>query len=174
MAGSVSTLSDSRGVHRAIETERLVLRRPTEDDLPAYVIVTNGEESEREHNDAVAHWRAHGFGPWLVEVEGDPVGVVEVHYAGPGVTGIEPHEVEIGWVTIEEHRGMGFATEAARAALDDAWKRARPNHHGWIVAYIRPENSASIRVAERIGMRHEADGTTRSGHPMRLYRARPR
>ena len=157
---------------RAIATERLVLRQPTEHDLPAYVIVTNGEDSDREHKDAVAHWRAHGFGPWLVELDGAPIGFVEVHYAGPGVVGIEPHEVEIGWVTIEEHRGRGIATEAALAALDDAWERARPNHHGWIVAYIRPENGASIRVAERLGMRHEADGVTRSGHPMLLYRAR--
>lgn len=149
-----------------------MLRQPTYADLPAYITVTNGEDSEREHKDAVAHWRAHGFGPWLVELEGEPVGVVEVHYAGPGVTGIEPHEVEIGWVTVEPHRGNGFASEAARAALDDARERARPNHHGWIVAYIRPENVASIRVAERIGMRHEADGLTRSGDPMLLYRAR--
>lgn len=158
---------------RTLNTERLVLRQPTEADLPAYVIVTSGEESEREHKDAVAHWRAHGFGPWLVELDHELVGVVEVHYAGPGVTGIEPHEVEIGWVTIAEHRGKGIATEAARAALEDAWKHARPNHHGWIVAYIRPENAASIRVAERLGMLHEANGTTRSGHPMLVYRARP-
>jgi RimJ/RimL family protein N-acetyltransferase len=159
---------------RRLTTERLVLRQPTEDDLPAYVIVTNGEDAEREHKDAVAHWRAHGFGPWLVELEGVPVGVVEVHYAGPGVEGIEPHEVEIGWVTVEAHRGRGMATEAARAALDDAWEHARPNHHGWIVAYIRPENGASVRVAERLGMRHEAHGMTRSGHPALLYRAHPK
>lgn len=161
-----------RPLTREIATERLRLRQPTEADLPAYVIVTNGEDSEREHKDAVAHWRAHGFGPWLVELDGAPVGVVEVHYAGPGVVGIEPHEVEIGWVTIEEHRGRGIAAEAARAALGDAWEHASPNHHGWIVAYIRPENAASIRVAEGLGMRHEADGITRSGHPMRLYRSR--
>jgi RimJ/RimL family protein N-acetyltransferase len=149
-----------------------VLRQPTEADLPAYAIVTSGEDSEREHKDAVAHWRAHEFGPWLVELDSEPVAVVEVHYAGPGVTGIEPHEIEIGWVTVEEQRGTGIATEAARAALDDAWERARPNHHGWIVAYIRPENAASIQVAKRIGMHHEADGLTRSGDPMLLFRAR--
>ena len=153
-------------------TQRLVLRRPTEADLPAYVVVTAGEDSEREHLDAVAHWRAHGFGPWLVELDGEPVGFVEVHYAGPGVTGAEPHEIEIGWATVAEHRGKGFAIEAARAALGDAFERAYPNHHGWIFAYIRPENAASIKVAERLGMRHEADGITRSGDPMRIYRAR--
>jgi RimJ/RimL family protein N-acetyltransferase len=159
---------------RRLTTERLVLRQPTEGDLPVYVIVTNGEDAAREHKDAVAHWRAHGFGPWLVELDGKPVGVVEVHYAGPGVVGIEPHEVEVGWVTIEGDRSQGIATEAARAALEDAWEHAMPNHHGWIVAYIRPENTASIRVAEKLGLRHEADGVTRSGHPALLYRAWPK
>ncbi len=44
--------------------------------------------------------------------------------------------------------------------------------HGWIVAYIRPENTASIRVAEKLRLRHVADGITRSGHPMLIYRTR--
>ena len=158
---------------RRIRTPRLVLRQPTEHDLPAYVIVTNGENSEREHVDALAHWRSFGWGPWLVEADGQPVGAVEVHYAGPGPTGIEPHEIEIGWAIVEERRGEGFATEAARAALDDAFEHAKPNYHGWIFAYIRPENADSIRVAEKLGMCHEADGLTRSGDAMLIFRARP-
>jgi len=157
---------------RRITTRRLVLRQPTEDDLPAYVTVTNGENSEREHIDAIAHWRSFGWGPWLVEARGEPVGTLEIHYAGPGPKGIEPHEVEIGWAIVQERRGEGFATEAARAAIDDAFEHAKPNYHGWIVAYIRPENVASRRVAEKLGMRPEVDGLTRSGHPMRIYRAR--
>ena len=156
-----------------LRTERLVLRQPEAGDLPAWVAVGGEADAERELKDALAHWRAHRFGPWLVEADGEPVGVLEVHYAGPGVTGIEPHEVEIGWTIAESRRGNGFAIEAGRAALEDAWDRARPNHHGWIVAYIRPENAASQRVAARIGMRHEADGLTRSGDPMQLWRARP-
>jgi RimJ/RimL family protein N-acetyltransferase len=156
-----------------LETARLVLRQPGPDDLGAYVTVIGEEDGEREHRDAIAHWRAHGFGPWLVEEAGVPIGILEIHYAGPGVTGIEPHEVEVGWTIEEQKRGNGFAAEAGRAALDDAIERARPNHHGWIVAYIRPENLISQRVAARIGMRHEADGLTRSGDPMQIWRARP-
>ncbi len=149
-----------------------MLREPGPADLDAYVTVLGADDAEREHRDAIGHWRAHGFGPWLVEAAGRPVGVLEIHYAGPGVTGIEPHEVEIGWTTAAPHRGRGLATEAARAALDDAFERARPNHHGWIVAYIRPENEVSKRVATNLGMRHEADGLTRSGHPMQIWRVR--
>ena len=153
-----------------LRTERLSLRRPVAEDLDAYVAVLGEEEAEREHREALAHWRAHGFGPWLVELDGEPIGVAEVHYAGPGVTGIEPHEVEIGWAIVEAQRGRRFATEAARAALVDAFDRARPNHHGWIVAYIRPENETSKRVATRIGMRRAGDGLTRSGDPAELWR----
>ena len=155
-----------------IETARLVLRQPTADDLQAYETVVGPEDAPREHKDAVAHWRAHGFGPWLIDADGELVGDIEIHYAGPGVSGIEPHEIEIGWTIVEAYRGKGFATEAGRAALDDAFQRAQPNHHGWVVAYIRPENAPSRRVAEHLGMRHEADGLTRSGHPMLVYRVR--
>ena len=167
-----------------ITTERLVLRRPGPEDLASYVAVMGQDDAERELRDAIAHWRAHGFGPWLVETvadasseavgdaSGEPVGVLEIHYAGPGVTGIEPHEVEIGWTIAESRRGNRLAQEAGRAALDDAFERAVPNHHGWIVAYIRPENAVSQRVAAAIGMRHEADGLARSGDPMQIWRAR--
>ena len=173
---SVVTAKDGRGDGPTLTTERLALRRPAAGDLAGYIAVLGEEDAEREHRDALAHWRAHGFGPWLVETRGngpEAVGVLEIHYAGPGVTGIEPHEVEVGWTVAEGRRGNGFAVEAGRAALADAFERARPNHHGWIVAYIRPENVASQHVAERVGMRHESDGLTRSGDPMQIWRARP-
>ena len=151
-----------------LETERLVLRRPTDDDLPAYTEVLGEEDAPRELLDAIAHWRAHGFGPWLVlESPGWPAGVLEIHYAGPGVTGIRPDEVEIGWTVAPPKRGRGIATEAAAAAATDALTRTRAP---WLVAYIRPENAISITVAERIGMRFHANGLTRSGHPALIYR----
>ena len=157
---------------RRIETSRLTLRQPAASDLAAYVEVLGEDDAPREHRDAIAHWRAHGFGPWLVEEAGHPVGVLEIHFAGPGVTGIQPHEVEVGWTVVELARGRGVATEAGMAALDDAIERAKPNEHGWIVAYIRPENVISQRVATKLGMRYEADGLTRSGHPMEIWRIR--
>jgi RimJ/RimL family protein N-acetyltransferase len=129
--------------------------------------VEEESEAQRELYDAVAHWRAHGFGPWLVEENDRTIGILEVHYAGPGVTGIEPNEVEVGWAVVEHARGRGVATEAALAAVADAWARTDAP---WLVAYIRPENAMSIRVADRLGMRHVADGLTRSGDPMLIYR----
>lgn len=56
-----------------------------------------------------------------------------------------------------------------RAALADARERVAPP---WFVAYIRPENAASLRVAEKLGLRREGEGLTRSGEPMLIYRLR--
>lgn len=152
-----------------IASERLVLRRPQPEDLPAYERIQGEDDAQRELYDALAHWRAHAFGPWIVEEDGNPVAVLEVHYAGPGVTGIRPDEVEIGWTVATPARGRGIAVEAARVAVPDAFERTGAP---WLVAYIRPANAVSIRVAERIGMRRDADGLTRSGDPALIYRLR--
>ncbi len=95
------------------------------------------------------------------------VGVLEVHFAGEGIGGIEPDEVEIGWTVAPARRRLGIATEAARAAAADAFERASPPH---LVAYIRPENATSLRIAAALGMRDDGEGTTRSGDRMRIFR----
>ena len=46
--------------------------------------------------------------------------------------------------------GRGLMAEAAVAALD--WLRERPDARE-IAAFIEPENAASVRLAERLGMR---------------------
>jgi len=164
---------ESKSGDRRLVTERLTLREPQPDDLPPYRLVVVGEdEAERELRDGLAHWRAHGFGPWIVEEAGRTIGVLEVHFAGPGVAGIAPDEVEVGWTIVESERRRGYAFEAARAAIDDAFQRLRSP---WIVAYIRPENAISIRLAEHLGFGHVGDGLTRSGDPAHIYRrTRPR
>ena len=150
-----------------IETERLVLRRPGPDDGPVFALAT--EEWERELRDSLEHWAAHGFGPWILEerATGEPVGAFEVHYCGPGVEGIAADEVEVGWWLAEPARGRGYATEAGRAAIADAFERTAAR---WVAAYIRLDNERSMRVADRLGLRHVHDGKARSGDPVRIYR----
>ena len=48
--------------------------------------------------------------------------------------------------------GKGFATEGARAALEFAFNKLNRSE---VLSIIRPANSASIRVAERIGERFD-------------------
>ena len=95
---------------------------------------------------------AEGLGPDLtagtnlvIEVDGQLVGDVYVRLDG-GVA-------EIGYTLRPEHRGRGYATEAAAALVDHLIE-----DHGVhrITAGLDPENVASMRILEAIGMRKEA------------------
>lgn len=99
-----------------------------------------------------------GQGYWAVAEKARPdeflgwVMLIPEDGAGP--------EVEIGWRFTTASRGRGFATEAARAVLAHGLGTLSLPR---IIADIRVENAASIRVAEKIGMRASgpASGATR-------------
>jgi RimJ/RimL family protein N-acetyltransferase len=147
-------------------TERLRLVPLSSEHVAAYAQFMPEDDARRETADSEAHWAQHTFGPWAVIEDGRFVGFAEVHYAGEGVGGIDPREVEVGWVIAEDRRGRGLATEAMRAAIADAWARAQTDH---IVAYIRPENEISQRVAEKLGFRLRGPGRARSGDRVGVY-----
>lgn len=107
-----------------------------------------------------------GYGPYaVVEREDDQV----IGYCGlfhfPDING-QP-EVEIGYRLARSRWGLGYATEAAQAVRDHAFKDLSLKR---LVALIDPGNLASIHVAEKIGMHYEADvmleGYT---HPDHVY-----
>jgi RimJ/RimL family protein N-acetyltransferase len=60
---------------------------------------------------------------------------------------------EIGYVFHPDHSGRGFATEAVRALLHIAFGTYRLHR---VTARIDARNLASLRLAERVGMRQEA------------------
>ena len=65
-----------------------------------------------------------------------------------------PDDVELGYRLARAQWGRGYATEAATAARDHAFAAlALPR----IIAMIDPRNTASLRVAEKLGMRYEHD-----------------
>ncbi|HZP73103.1 MAG TPA: GNAT family N-acetyltransferase [Gaiellaceae bacterium] len=144
-----------------LRTQRLALVPLGPEHADAY--------DERECSLAEEHWRAHGFGSWAVLLEGMFVGAAELHFAHPGVSGIATDEIETGWEIDKVHRGLGLATEAMSAAIEDVWTRARATH---LVAYIRPGNAASHRVAAKLGFAVRGPGLTRSGDPMSVYELR--
>jgi RimJ/RimL family protein N-acetyltransferase len=61
-------------------------------------------------------------------------------------------EWELGYVLRPELWGQGIVSEAARAVLDFGFRRVGAHR---VFARIDPENAASIRVAGKLGMRHE-------------------
>jgi RimJ/RimL family protein N-acetyltransferase len=161
-----------------LETERLVLRRPDARDWEAAraFFLSNraagigGPLTEGQAWRALAaeigHWEIRGYGMWIVTRRG-----AEEHalgMIGPWYPADWP-ETEIGWMIWDDSvEGTGIATEAARAAIDHAWLQL-----GWqtIVSYIAPENTRSIRLAEKLGAQYDpAAPQPKPDQPCLVYR----
>ncbi|HKA16280.1 MAG TPA: GNAT family N-acetyltransferase [Myxococcota bacterium] len=146
-----------------LETERLRLRQFRESDLAAYARITGDAETMRflargapfERDAAwrslgyiLGHWRIRGHGLWAVEEKASGALVGRIGLVRPdGWPGLE-----VAWLVARERWGEGFATEGARAALDHAFSILGARR---AISLIAPENSASIRVAEKLGMRFD-------------------
>src|SRR5215217_2160355 len=87
--------------------------------------VGNSDDALRDTRAAELQWREHGFGPWAIRDIGDNsfLGAAELRFAGDGIEGIAPNEVEAGWWVRENRRNQGIATEATRVAIGDVWSR---------------------------------------------------
>lgn len=117
-------------------------------------------------NDDAEHWAVHGFGPWAIfkRDEDELVG-----RGGLRWTDVDGRlKVELPWAIRSDFWGRGFATEAAAAAVE--W--ARSLHMEEVVALIRPDNVASRRVAEKVGLR-EAGTTLHASLNHLVYRSKP-
>jgi RimJ/RimL family protein N-acetyltransferase len=65
--------------------------------------------------------------------------------------------IELGYGVHPDYRNRGYATEASRALID--WGLAQPSVER-VVAKCDPDNSPSVRVLEKAGMkRHGKDLT---------------
>ena len=101
-------------------------------------------------------WLIDGFGWWTIEerATGAYVGSVGAFMREPPPGPNEPNDLELGWSVVESFRGRGYATEGAAAALAHA-RAAKSGKR--IIANIDHGNIASIRVAEKIGMRYDRE-----------------
>ena len=84
----------------------------------------------------------------VVRDTGIVAGKVSVARAHRLDTGLFVGEYEVGWWLHPDSAGHGYATEAARALLDDVF--ARGLQDVWCGMYV--DNDASARVAERLGL----------------------
>lgn len=91
------------------------------------------------------HWQTHGLGWWAVQPHGHP------ELAGwNGLQFLdETGEVEIGYLLSHAFWGRGLATEGARAGLRYGFETLGL---GQIIGLVHPENTASQRVLEKLGM----------------------
>jgi RimJ/RimL family protein N-acetyltransferase len=164
-----------------LETERLRLRCHRVDDFadcaamwadPAVITYVGGKPLTAEEVWArlvryVGHWALLGFGFWAVEEKGTGRFVGDLgfmHFKRD----IEPSLAdapEIGWILASHAHGKGYATEAVRAAV--AWGERRFGS-ARTACIINPENTASIRVAEKCGYTGPLDATYKD-HPIFMF-----
>ena len=132
---------------------------------------TNAADAERDTRAAEVQWREHSFGPWAIRDRRDNrfLGGAELRFAGEGIEGIAPDEVEAGWWVTEDRRNEGIATEAMRVAMADLWTRAEIET---VTAYIAGENEPSHRLAAKLGFTLRGTGSGRSGEAMTVYELR--
>lgn len=147
-----------------IETERLVLRSHEEGDLEAVhrlfgdeAVATwlyGGPESLEESRARLARYLARqaltqesGLSAAVTLPDGAYVGDLALWYSS-----FENREAELAYVLLPAHQGNGYATEAAGALLDWGFRVAGLHR---VTARLEVRNTASARVAERLGMRHE-------------------
>lgn len=158
-----------------LETERLILRAPREDDVAPLAAFFAGPRSAslggpqahwqvwRGHAMVIGHWHMRGYGFWSVDEKstGNFAGRVGLWY---------PHdwpEPEIGWTLVDGAEGRGIAHEAALASRNYAYESL-----GWTTAIslIAPDNQRSIALAQRLGAVYEAPFQHPQYGPMGIYR----
>src|SRR5215218_954991 len=145
-----------------IETERLLLRDwQRSDDAPFAALNADPEVARylggpmrRDQSDDLvsrirAHWRQQGFGLYAAEVKESGAFIGFIGLAIPSFLPAVLPAVEVGWRLAREHWGKGYATEGARASLAHGFEEPGLRQ---IVALIDPDNTASIRVAQRLDM----------------------
>jgi RimJ/RimL family protein N-acetyltransferase len=148
-------------------TERLLLRRFRAADAEAYAAMNAdprvtrylGGEIDRAASDAqlgriMAHWDEHGFGLWAAELRADGRMVGFVGLSIPGFLPAGLPAVEVGWRLASDVWGQGLAPEGGRAAIDWAFGGLGLDR---VISIIDPANVASVRVAQKLGMRHGRD-----------------
>jgi RimJ/RimL family protein N-acetyltransferase len=158
-----------------LTTNRLLLRMLEHSDFEEYAAIHTDAEvtrfTARAHLDRmetwkhmamiVGHWHLRGFGMWgaFERDSGRLVGRVGFHQPDGWP------DFELGWTMGRVSWGKGYAPEAARACLDYAFNVMKRDH---VISLIDPLNTASIRVAEKIGETVEGE-TEIGGHKVLIY-----
>lgn len=161
-----------------LETPRLRLRCWQEADRDAFaalhahpeVMRDYGGPLDRTESDAkldryIAAFQQHGFARWAIENHaGEFLGYAGV-MPSPPAHPLGPH-AEIGWRLRRTAWGLGYATEAATAALRDAVSRCGLTE---VIAYTAPDNLRSQAVMTRLRLRRDPARDFRATYGSQLW-----
>lgn len=159
-----------------VVTDRLVMRNWRAADTDPYADL-NADPVVMEHFpstltrpqsgeilDRIAeHWRVRGYGLWAVEVAATGRFIGFVGLSSPTWEMSFTPCVEVGWRLARHAWGHGYASEAARVAIDWGFAHVElPRDE--IVSFTTVDNVRSRRVMDKVGLtRNPADDFD---HPM--------
>jgi RimJ/RimL family protein N-acetyltransferase len=146
-------------------TDRLVLRTWVPADREPFAAMNGDAEvmeyfpstlNRRDSDELIdmimAGFERNGFGLWALELRGDGR---FIGFTGLSVASFEAPftpAVEVGWRLVRWAWGHGYATEAARAALEFGFSQAGLAE---VVSFTSVENIRSQAVMERLGLTHD-------------------
>ena len=148
-----------------LETTRLFLRKFNENDIDAVFAMRSDEDvmrfiREPQIDRAEAEsWVKLVSSRWETEKIGFCAVIEKSSGRFIGWCGLwrlkETDEIEVGYALIRDFRDKGCATEASEAFLIYGFENLNLQE---IVAVARPENRASRRVMEKLGMTYDYTG----------------
>lgn len=164
-----------------LETERLILRHVRASDIEYFAEAHADEEVSRHVGGPIGRedawrraltgagfWGVLGIGLWAVErrADGKTIGHIGFFDFQRDMTPSIAGEPEMGWIFRRDAQGQGYASEAGLAAL--RWFDVTfPGVS--VPAIISIENTASMRLAERLGFERQPDGVYRE-EPTAIFR----
>ncbi len=158
-----------------LPTERLFLRPHRNADFEPYAEMSANPEVMRFIDDvqdretafrsfcaSIGHWSVRGYGPWAIEerATGRYLGRAGLlNWEGwPGL--------EVGYALHPSAWGKGYGTEVAARALRYAHEVVGARG---VLSCIHPQNTASIRVAEKLGARFAREVVIHRKHHVHVY-----
>lgn len=150
------------------ETERLILRKWRHSDLEPYYQINQDpkvieflrgpltrEECQNFINETNRRIDENGYGLWAVELKENQKLLGFVGLNSPDFTAHFTPCVEVGWRLASQYWGRGYASEAAKLALEIGFKKFNLPE---IVSFTVPQNIRSQAVMKKIGMIRDLKG----------------
>lgn len=161
-----------------LETERLILRPFTLEDVVALNVALHADaevmrylpggvprsmdQTEDTVNSFIRHRTEHGYGGWAVTLRENDRLIGQCGLNRMSSDGA----VEIFYAVARDCWNKGYTTEAARTVLREGFEEVRLET---IIAVAVPENTASRRIMEKLGMSYQGITEKYYNAPLALY-----
>jgi len=143
-------------------TERLILRKPTEEDFERFFEINKDpetnlhnpsgpmslEKAENTFTRMLEHWKKYNFGGWAIVEKDNPEKVIG--FGGLSYKMYDDEEkLNLGYRFAPEAWGKGYATEFSKKTINFGFNDINEKE---IFGVVRPDNIASVKVLEKAGM----------------------